>query len=174
VTISYRTPAVEEAAAVAALLRTSFSDAFAHLYSAEDLAMHFERGYTEAVLAEDLANPDVRYRVAEDDGTLVGLIKVGFAPKLDYDAAGQRIVELDKLYLLPGYKGAGVAQALTDWAIAQAIAAGGDVMLLSVYSDNPRAQRFYQKNGFAWVADTYFMVGNQRDEEYLYLKPLER
>jgi diamine N-acetyltransferase len=172
VTIIYRTPAVEEAAAVAALLRASFSDAFAHLYSAQDLAIHFERGYTEAVLAEDLANPDVRYRVAEDEGALVGLIKIGLVPKLDYDAAGQRIIELDKLYLLPGYKGAGVAQALTDWAVSEAIAAGGDAMLLSVYSDNPRAQRFYQKNGFAYVADTYFMVGNQRDDEFLYLKPL--
>jgi diamine N-acetyltransferase len=173
-TITYRTPAVEEAAAVAALLRASFSDAFGHLYSAEDLALHFERGYTEQVLAKDLANPEVRYRVAEDEGALIGLIKIGFAPKLDYDAGGQRIVELDKLYLLPGYKGAGVAQALTDWAIAEAIAAGGDAMLLSVYSDNPRAQRFYQKNGFAWVADTYFMVGNQRDDEYLYLRALHR
>jgi ribosomal protein S18 acetylase RimI-like enzyme len=174
VTITYRTPAVEEAAEVAALLRASFSDAFGHLYSAEDLALHFERGYTEAVLAKDLANPDVRYRVAEDDGTLVGLIKIGFNPKLDYDAGNQQIVELDKLYLLPVYKGAGVAQALTDWAIGEAIAADGDAMLLSVYSDNPRAQRFYEKNGFAWVADTFFMVGNQRDDEYLYLKMLDR
>jgi ribosomal protein S18 acetylase RimI-like enzyme len=172
VTIKYRTPTVDEAAAVAALLRASFSEAFGHLYSAEDLALHFERGYTEAVLAKDLANPHVLYHVAEDDRILVGLIKVGFAPKLDYDAGGQRIVELDKLYLLQEYKGTGVAQALTDWAVAQAVAAGGDAMLLSVYSDNPRAQRFYQKNGFAWVADTYFMVGNQRDDEYLYLKKL--
>jgi ribosomal protein S18 acetylase RimI-like enzyme len=173
-TITYRTPAVEEAAGVAALLRASFSDAFGHLYSAEDLALHFERGYTEAVLAEDLANPEVRYRVAEVDRTLVGLIKIGFAPKLDYDAGDQNIIELDKLYLLPGYKGAGVAQALTDWAVDEAVTAGGDAMLLSVYSDNPRAQRFYEKNGFAWVADTFFMVGNQRDDEYLYLKPLDR
>jgi diamine N-acetyltransferase len=170
--IVYRTPATEEAAAVAKLLRASFTEAFGHLYSAQDLALHFERGYTEPVLAADLANPSARYRVADDGGQLVGLIKIGLEPKLDYDAGGRKIVELDKLYLLSDYQGAGVAQVLTDWAVAEAVAAGADAMLLSVYSDNPRGQRFYQKNGFAHVANTYFMVGNQRDDEYLYLKEL--
>ena len=155
-------------------MRASFADAFGHLYAPEDMALHFERGYAEQVLAADLANPAMRYRVAQDGDELIGVIKISFDPKMDYDAKGARIVELDKLYLLPGYKGAGIAQALTDWAIAQAEHEAADAMLLSVYHDNPRAQRFYQRNGFAWVADTYFMVGNQRDDEFLYLKPLSR
>lgn len=45
-------------------------------------------------------------------------------------------------------------------------------MQLSVYSDNPGAQRFYARYGFAKVADIHFMVGNQRDEEFLFAKVL--
>ena len=41
-------------------------------------------------------------------------------------------------------------------------------MLLSVYSENFGAQRFYQRYGFAKIADITFKVGDHYDPEYLY------
>ena len=108
--------------------------------------------------------------IAQADGKMVGLCKIGYGVTLDYDPGTRRVVELKQLYVYNVAHGTGVGQALMDWAIEQAVSDKADEMLLSVYSDNPRAQRFYTRNGFAKYADTFFMVGNQRDLEFLFLK----
>jgi ribosomal protein S18 acetylase RimI-like enzyme len=170
--IAYRAPTVADAAAIGALGRETFVEAFGHLYSAENLDQFMERVYASESVAADIADPGIDLRLAEDDGRMIGYCKIGYYQSLDYDGGDQRIVELRQLYVFKSHHGTGVAQVLTDWAIAQAQKNGADAMLLSVYSDNPRGQRFYQKNGFTHVADTYFMVGDHRDDEYLYLRPL--
>jgi diamine N-acetyltransferase len=170
--IEYRGPRLDEAEALATLGRDSFNETFAHLYSAENLALFQADVYAPDVIASELANPRRRYHVAYDAGQMVGYCKIGFDKTLDYDLRGQTIVELKQLYVLSTHHGTGVAQVLTDWAISEAQARKADAILLSVYSDNPRGIRFYEKYGFAHVADTYFMVGNHRDDEFLYLKSL--
>jgi len=171
--INYRAPRSDEAKALAALGRDSFREAFGHLYRPEDLALFEAQTYAPEIVAAEIVNPQRRYRIAEVDGQMIGYCKIGFDRSLDYDPGDQRIVELKQLYILSGHHGTGVAQMLTDWAVAEATAVDADGLLLSVYSDNPRGQRFYQKNGFVHIGDTYFMVGNHRDDEFLYLKPLK-
>ncbi len=168
--VVYRTPDIAEAAKVAALGRDTFIESFGHLYSAEDLALFISQVYQPHIIKSEMQNPKLRYLIAESDGQMIGLCKVGFGVTLDYDPGERRVVELKQLYLHRTAHGTGVGQALMDWAIEQATSGDADEMLLSVYSDNPRAQRFYERNGFAKIADTYFMVGNQRDDEFLFLK----
>jgi diamine N-acetyltransferase len=172
--IEYRAPRLDEVEALADLSRETFREAFAHLYSAEDLGLFEAAVYEPEVVAAEMASPNRRYLVAYDDGKMVGYCKVGFDKTLDYDWGDQKLVELKQLYVFASHHGSGIAQGLTDWAVAEARAVGADALLLSVYSENPRGIRFYEKNGFAHVADTYFMVGNHRDDEFLYLKPLAR
>ena len=45
---------------------------------------------------------------------------------------------------------------------------GHDAVLLSVYSENFGAQRFYQRYGFGKIADITFQVGDHFDPEFLY------
>lgn len=168
----YRTPKLDEVAAVARLGRETFVETFGHLYAAEDLATFLAQVYAESVVAAEMASVHLRYQVAADAGHLVGLCKVGIGVTLDYDAGDRRVVELKQLYLRQSTLGSGIGQALMDWAIAQALSESADEMILSVYSDNPRAQRFYERNGFAKIADTYFMVGNHRDLEFLYMRTM--
>jgi ribosomal protein S18 acetylase RimI-like enzyme len=171
-TVTYRTPCADEATALAALGRETFCETFAHLYQAEDLNAFLEQVYAPASLAADLANPNRLFQVAEDDGKLIGYCKLGLDVSLDYDPAGRHVIELKQLYLMPGHHGTGIAAHLMDWALAAAERLGADDMILSVWSGNDRAQRFYKRYGFDWVADTYFMVGEHRDDEFLYLKKL--
>jgi diamine N-acetyltransferase len=170
--IEYRAPRPDEVKALATLSRETFREAFANLYSVADLALFEAAVYAPEVIGAELASANRRYLVAYDGGQMIGYCKIGFDKSLDYEWGEQNIVELKQLYVFASHHGSGVAQHLTDWAVTEARGVGADAMLLSVYSDNPRGQRFYQKNGFQYVADTYFMVGNQRDDEFLYLKLL--
>ncbi len=171
-TMEYRAPISDEAQTLADLGRDSFVATFGHLYAPQDLALFISQSYTAAHVSSEMANPKMRYRIALLNGKMIGYCKVGFGVTLDYDPGDRNIVELKQLYLLPDAQGTGAGQALMDWAFMQASDAQADAMILSVYHDNPRAQRFYQRNGFTKIADTYFMVGNHRDDEFLYLKSM--
>jgi GNAT superfamily N-acetyltransferase len=75
------------------------------------------------------------------DGEIVGF--VGSGPARDDNPPRDR--ELLFIYLLDAYHGTGIGQKLFDAAV------GDDRVYLWVAKDNPRAHRFYQRNGF--VAD---------------------
>ena len=60
-------------------------------------------------------------------------------------------VELRQLYISSEWRGAGAARVLIDWALAEAKARGGEELYLTVYTENWRARRFYEKYGFVEV-----------------------
>ncbi len=171
-TVTYRTPRLDEAQALAELGRATFCHTFAHLYDPADLNAFLDEVYTAASLTADLSNPRRLLQVAEVGGAMVGYCKLGLDVSLDHDPGDRRVIELKQLYLMPGHQGSGIAGQLMDWALTEAARVGADDMLLSVWAENERAQRFYKRYGFDWIADTYFMVGTHRDDEFLYLKRL--
>lgn len=170
--ITYRAPTVQEAAALADLGRNSFVETFGHLYRPEDLSAFLEDSYSPEGVAAQIESPRTLFRVAEEGGQLVGYCKLGLDVSLEYDPGEKTVIELKQLYLMATHQGVGVAQALMDWAIAEAGARDADEMILSVWAENARAQRFYHKYGFEWIADTYFMVGSHRDDEFLYRRTM--
>ncbi len=169
--IGFRAPQAKEAAALATLARETFIETFGHLYSSEDLTAFLEAHKTPEAVAGALADPKSCFRVAEADGELIGYCKIGLAPTFeDWPAQGRRQIELKELYIRSGHQGSGVAATLMAWAVEVARESGAEEMVLSVWSGNAKAQYFYRKHGFDWVADTHFMVGNQRDEEFLFAR----
>ena len=163
-TIGYRTAVGEDAAAIDRVFRTSFCDTFAHLYRPKDLEAFLSK-FTLDAWTTELGDESYRFRVAEADGEIVGFVKLG-PPELPVQTAGPAI-ELRQLYILHEYRGLGAAQALMDWALAEAKARGGQELYLTVYTENWRARRFYEKYGFVEVGPYKFMVGEQADEDII-------
>ncbi len=164
----YRTPTAADASALSELAISSFTDTFGHLYSAENLNLFVAHALSVAVVTQELLSPMRRYRVAEESGRMVAYCKVGFDHTLSLDLPGRAVMELKQLYLRSSQFGSGVADNLMEWAIDTARNQNMDDIVLSVYNDNPRAQRFYQRFGFVHAANCFFMVGAHRDDEFLY------
>lgn len=160
--IGYRDAGPADLAAVDRLFRRSFAATFAHLYRPADLAAFFAR-FTPTAWAAELAQPDLAIRLAEDGGTLVGFAKIS-APTLPVEPVGTAI-ELRQLYLDEVAKGTGAADALLGWAIERAVAAGAGELFLSVFVDNGRARRFYERHGFVDIGRYAFTVGEHVDED---------
>lgn len=165
--IAYRPATRQDVAALAELGRTSFVDAFGYLYSADNLSRFLEQAYSRPVVEAELTSPERLFRIAERDGRMIGYCKIGFDARLDHDSRGRRAMELKQLYLCASETGGGIGAALMEWALDEARARGFDDVILSVWSGNHGAQRFYARHGFEKIGDTIFMVGDHRDEEYL-------
>ncbi|QXQ06306.1 GNAT family N-acetyltransferase [Sphingosinicellaceae bacterium] len=164
-TATYRDGTVDDAAAVRAVYIESFDGMFRHLYAAEDYNA-FIAGQGEETFRGQLGDPAYAFRLAEDDGRLVGFCKLG-PPSLPYDPVGRGCIELRQLYLLEAAKGTGIGVVLMDWALAEARRRGNAELWLSVFGDNHRARRLYARYGFEEVRPFKFMVGNHADDELL-------
>lgn len=155
--------------AIDRVFRESFCDTFAHLYRQEDLA-DFLAQFTPEAWAGELADPHYRFHVAEVDGEVDGFVKLG-PPALPVET-DKRAIELRQIYLLQKAHGQGVGKALTDWAIEEARRLGAEELYLTVYVDNHRAKRLYERYGFEAVGRYDFMVGEQADEDIIMRKRL--
>ena len=163
-TLVYRDARPDDAAALAALGRRTFTETFGHLYKPEDLAAFLLTHNTQG-WARELADPAFAIRLGEAEGGPVAYAKLG-PPSLPFEPRG-RPIELRQFYVLQPWQGAGVAALLMDWAIAEASDRGADELYLSVFTDNHRARRFYDRYGFTFVQTYDFMVGTHADQDHI-------
>ena len=168
-TITYRDGRLDDAAALDQLFDTVFCGTFGHLYRPEDLDA-FLRSYGVCDWERDLADPAYAFRVAEADGQIAGYVKLG---PLDIPVETSRPgLLLDQIYVAKEHHGAGIASALMDWAVTEARRRGAEELYLTVFIDNHRARRFYDRYGFEAVGRYDFMVGEQADHDVIMRKQL--
>jgi ribosomal protein S18 acetylase RimI-like enzyme len=142
-----------DAAAIADVHVRTWQAAYEHVFGAERLAAldiaQREQRWRRALEAGDQAG-----FVAEQDGIVVGWATVG--PGHEDEPAG----ELYGIYVAPEAWGAGAGPALLRAAVDELRGQGHDEAVLWVLADNPRARRFYEREG--WTAD-----GGRRTGEHL-------
>lgn len=168
-TASYRDAHSGDGAVLQRIFVTSFCDTFAHLYRPEDLDAFISSFGTED-WEKQIADPGYAICLAEVDGAPVGYVKLG-PMKLPIEVSRPAIL-LDQIYILTGYHGVGIAHALMDWAMEESRRRAAEELYLTVYTENHRARRFYDRYGFEPVGLYAFMVGNQADEDVIMRKSL--
>ena len=166
--ISIREAAIADAAALTELAFTTFWDAFAgHPKNApDDLDAYMKKAFNVEQTSTELSDAKSLFLLAEIDGELAGYSKLVF-DYIEPGVAAERPVELNRLYSQQKYLGRGVGQTLMDACFDRARHAGSDVMWLGVWEYNPRAQRFYEKNGFRVVGTHTFQLGSDPQTDLL-------
>lgn len=162
--IAYRDATPADSALMAEIGRRTFAETFGHLYSPENLAA-FLATHNESNWRAEILDPVYSVRIVEADGEPIAYAKIG-PPSLPFEPRGPS-VELRQIYVLDPWQGRGIAQELMAWAIAEAKARGARDLYLSVFVDNRRARRFYERYGFTFVGTYAFMVGDHEDEDHV-------
>ncbi len=155
------------------LAYTTFWDAFAdHPKNApDDLAAYMRQAFSIERITEDLADSRCIFLIAEIDGAAAGYAKL-IRGSIEPGITAERPIELSRLYSHQQYLGKGVGQALMDACFDRARAEGCDAMWLGVWEYNPRAQRFYEKNGFEVVGSHVFQLGTDAQTDLLMQRPV--
>lgn len=135
-----------DAEALGRVQATCWHETYDHLISKAALEAVSPRRLAELWTHWAQQGDDYRMSAALVDGEIVGF--VGSGPARDDDAPSTR--ELYFIYLLAAYHGTGVGQRLFDAAINT-----DESAYLWVAEDNPRAHRFYERNGFALDGGTH-------------------
>ncbi len=172
--ITIRRAVVSDAKPLNDLAYTTFWDAFAHhpKNAPDDLNHYMRQAFTVEQISAELDDENSIFLIAE-----IGEEPAGYA-KLVVDSTEEGItatrpIELSRLYSHQEFLGKGVGQNLMDASFEFAKANEHDVMWLGVWEYNPRAQRFYEKNGFREVGKHTFQLGSDPQTDLLMQKVLD-
>ena len=158
-------PALAELAAITFPLATPES-------SEADAVVAFVRDVLSAErFADYLADSTRIVLVAERDASLVGyaILVVGDPDDPEVLAAitTRPTIDLNKFYVHPDEHGSGAASTLMAAALDEARASGARAVWLGVNNENVRANRFYEKHGFAVVGTKHFLLGDRLEDDFV-------
>lgn len=162
VTTRRATPA--DAALLAALAATTFSDTFGPDNTPVDMALYMAESFGEDRQRGELADSRHTVFFAERAGEAVGytMLREGPAPDVIRDADS---IEIARLYATKRLLGLGVGATLMQRCLDESAARGLSTIWLGVWEHNARAIAFYRRWGFADVGTTIFMLGHDRQTD---------
>lgn len=171
--ISIRQATPDDAKLLTDLSYTTFRDAFAHhpKNAPDDLAHYMRQAFSIEQITEELADEKNVFLIAEIEGKAAGYAKL-IIGSIEPGITATHPVELSRLYSHQEYLGQGVGQNLMDACFERTKKHYHDVMWLGVWEFNPRARRFYEKNGFCVVGKHTFQLGTDPQTDLLMQKEL--
>jgi ribosomal protein S18 acetylase RimI-like enzyme len=151
--------------------RKTFQETYADRNSEADMQSYIQESFTHEALNKQLQNPNTEFYIAWDADQPIGYLKLNTA-EAQTDLNESDSIEIERIYVLADYHGRNVGQQLYQTAVEAAQAKNKTSIWLGVWEQNPRAIRFYEKNGFLPFAKHIFKVGNDEQTDHLMRKKL--
>jgi ribosomal protein S18 acetylase RimI-like enzyme len=154
------------------LSRQTFFETFALQNTEENMRMFLDKEFAEEKLKREISNPESEFYFAQMNNSSVGYLKINFG-NAQTELKESRGVEIERIYVLKEFLGKNVGQILFDKALQVAKERKMNYIWLGVWEKNPRAIRFYEKNGFVQFDTHLFKVGEDEQTDIMMRRNLE-
>lgn len=144
----------------------TFTDTYAVYNTPENMQLFIETNYNTQQLLSELANPAMQYFIAYAGEEPVGYIKLRTTDNPP-ELAGKKHIEIERIYVLPAFKGMHIGKKFIDHAVAIAKQQHYEVIWLGVWEENTKAQAFYAKQGFTVFGEHAFVLGTEPQRDWL-------
>lgn len=152
--------------------KQTFAETFSAGNTEENMSKYLEEGFSVAKLAEEVSNEASQFYLAVLEAQVVGYLKLN-AGQSQTELQDDKALEIERIYVLQAYHGKKVSQLLYDKAMEVAQQLQSDYVWLGVWEENPRAIRFYQKNGFVEFDKHIFKLGEDEQTDIMMKKVLK-
>ncbi|AMB93535.1 GNAT family N-acetyltransferase [Aerococcus sanguinicola] len=163
---------VEEAGYLSELSRECYLATFEGTCSDEDMTAYLETAYAPERLAQELSQKDASFYYLKEGDAILGYIKINRGDQQSEEQARDWL-EVERLYIRPGYQGRGLGSVLMDFALAKAGDWSCPYIWLGVWEHNLRAQAFYKKYHFERFSEHAFVMGEEVQCDWLLKRPLQ-
>jgi ribosomal protein S18 acetylase RimI-like enzyme len=151
------------------MARQAFLEAFTVNNNIQNVMAYLDKAFSESQFRKEISNPASTFFLAKDNQEIIGYTKVNLVPA-QTDIYDPKSVEIARLYVLEDYLGYGLGKSLLDIAVDFARQNEKKYLWLGVWEHNPRAIRFYEKNGFEKFSSHHFPFGDEIQTDWLMRK----
>ncbi|MGK9120390.1 GNAT family N-acetyltransferase [Olivibacter jilunii] len=152
--------------------RTTFFETFAASNSEADMRTYLEANFSEEKIRTELNNAESLFFIAWDGEEAVGYLKINVG-HAQTEEQGDEALEIERIYVKSSHHGKKVGQLLYEKALEVAKSLNKVYIWLGVWEENPRAIRFYEKNGFVAFDKHIFKMGADEQTDIMMKKNLK-
>lgn len=149
----------------------TFTETFASLNSAENMAEYLDSNLSLAKLTDELNTPGSEFYFAVFDEEIIGYLKLNTG-QAQTELKTSNGLEIERIYVLKQYHGKKAGLFLFEKAVHTARQKGADFIWLGVWEKNNRAISFYRKNGFVEFDKHIFKLGNDEQTDIMMKRAL--
>ena len=153
------------------IAKKTFIDAFGRDNTQKNMDIYVAKSFNTTQLTAEINHPNSVFYLATLAKETIGYIKLNVADA-QTEAISGNCMELERIYVDAPYHGKKIGQLLMDKAIQIAQTAQKDFLWLGVWEKNPKAIRFYQKNGFVKFDTHVFLMVDDPQTDWLMKKML--
>ncbi len=144
---------------------STFTDAFGHLNSKENMSLYLSEKMSAEHIKEEFDRPGSTFYFAMINQQIVGYMKLNTGEAQNEPL--ENAMEVERIYVLKQHQGKRIGGIMLEHAISLARQEGIQVFWLGVWDQNVRAIAFYERMGLK-VFDTHsFMLGTDRQTDKL-------
>jgi ribosomal protein S18 acetylase RimI-like enzyme len=146
--------------------RSTFFETFSAFNSEKDMRNYLENDMSIDQLTKEWNNDGSKFYFARLNDDVIGYLKLN---NLNFNGIDETLrgIEIARIYVLSTFHGTGAGQLLFDKALRIAEEKKYDYLWLGVWENNPRAIRFYEKNGFVKSGKKQFVLGNDIQTDWV-------
>lgn len=158
---------------VLALLGTiTYNESHGHyIDDKEDLKKYLETAFSVPKTSEDLKNPENLFYIIYLNKLPIGYAKLRLNSSND-NVDSKKSCQLERIYILNEFIPLKIGQQFLTFLENIANKLQFDTIWLSVYEENRRALRFYQKNDFVNIGKSTFTVNGKGYENIVLSKKI--
>ena len=146
--------------------KRTFTETFSSDNSEENITEYLDNGFSTEQLKTELIDKNAEFYFAELKGRVIGYLKVN-SGQSQTEIKDKNYLEIERIYVLKEYHGKKVGQLLYEKAIKIAKSKNAEYVWLGVWEKNPRAIKFYEKNGFVPFDKHIFKLGNDKQTDIM-------
>ena len=159
--INIRRISIDDVSALSKIASQTFYDTFTGTCTEADMQGFLDQYYNTEQLGKELKDEETYCFFAEAKGEPVAYLQFKEAYNNFPEIKKWKALELKRIYVLTEFQGKGIAQKLMDFILEFAAEKKYEVVWLGVWEHNIRAQKFYEKYGFANSGYTHdFPIGS--------------
>ncbi|ERJ59004.1 GNAT family N-acetyltransferase [Sphingobacterium paucimobilis] len=152
--------------------RQTFYETFSSGNTEENMIKYLDEGFAKEKLIKELSDANSEFYFALLDDEVIGYLKLNFGQS-QTELKDNKALEIERIYVLQAYHGKKVGQVLYDMVMQVAQRENVHYVWLGVWEENPRAIRFYQKNGFVAFDRHIFRLGDDEQIDIMMKKSLK-
>lgn len=154
-----------------AISRETFAKTFDEGTAEDDMKKFLDEAYSSEKLTKELNNPNSKFWFITVDDQVAGYLKLN-VENAQTEHLAENALEVERIYLSDRFQHMGLGLKLMQFAEEKARKLNKDAMWLGVWEHNENAKHFYARYGYKRVSEHTFVVGDDKQTDYLLLKKL--